>query len=143
MALQTDGHSTTISFASDPTVLFEEKEATPPGVEGGGENDTTTMANTAWRTRQPKQLKTLSPASLVVAYDPATLTEILALINVNNLITVTFPDTATWEFWGWMDTFTPSANVEGEQPTADITIIPSNQSTSSGTPETAPTYTAP
>lgn len=136
MSLQTDGHSTTITFAGVTSVLFVEKEVTPPGIEGGGENDTTTMANTAWRTRQPKKLKTLAPASLTVAYDPDAYTEILALINVNVPIVITFPDDETLTFYGWLDTFTPGSNVEGEQPTADITIIPSNQN-SSGT-ETAP-----
>ena len=42
--------------------------------------------------------------------------------------------------YGWLDSFIPNAAVEGEQPTAQCTIIPSNQN-ASGT-ETAPVYTA-
>ena len=49
-----DGHSTTISFADFPTVKFWEKEVTPPGVDGGGPNDTTTMRNVILRTMAPK-----------------------------------------------------------------------------------------
>lgn len=41
-----DGHSTRVSFADYPSVAFYEKTVTPPGVDGGGENDTTTMLNT-------------------------------------------------------------------------------------------------
>lgn len=141
MTVMTDGFSTTIGFPSHPSVKFDEKEVTPPGVSGGGEIDTTTMNNTAWRTKMPKQLKTLTEASLVVAYDPAVYDEIVAMVNDNQLITITFPDTSTLAFYGWLDEFTPGANVEGEQPTAECTIICSNQT--DALVETAPVYTAP
>ena len=134
-----DGYQTLISFASDPTVLFYEKTVTPPGVDGGGEIDTTTMQNSTWRTRNPKALITLSEAATTVAYDPATYPEIIALVNVNNLITVTFPDGDTLAFWGWLDKFIPGEHVEGEQPESEITIIPSNQNASGA--ETAPVHT--
>ena len=136
-----DGYQTLISFAADPTVLFYEKTVTPPGIDGGGEVDTTTMLNSTWRTRNPKALITLSEASMTVAYDPATYPEIIALVNVNNLITATFPDASTLAFWGWLNTFTPGEHVEGEQPTAEIEIIPSNQNATGV--ETAPAYGAP
>lgn len=135
-----DGYQTLVSFAQDPTVLFYEKTVTPPGVSGGGETDTSLMQNTTWRTRNPKALITMTPASMTVAYDPATYPEIIALVNVNNLITVTFPDGDTLAFWGWLDEFVPGEHQEGEQPTAEITIIPSNQNSSGA--ETAPVHTA-
>jgi len=139
MAALQDGHQTLTSFAADPTVLFYEKTVTPPGVDGGGEVDVSTMSNSIWRTRNPKALVSLSNASMTVAYDPACYPEIIALVNVNNLITVTFPDGDTLAFWGWLNTFTPSEHTEGEQPTAEIEIIPSNQN-GSGV-ETAPVHT--
>lgn len=133
-----DGYQTLISFAADTTVLFYEKTTTPPGIDGGGEIDTTTMQNSTWRTRAPKSLITLSNAATTVAYDPATYPEIIALVNVNNLITVTFPDGDTLAFWGWLNTFTPGEHVEGEQPEAEIEVIASNVN-SSGV-ETAPVH---
>lgn len=135
-----DGHSTRLSFAADTTVKFYEKTVTPPGIDGGGAIDTTTMLNTTYRTKSPKALKDVSDAALTVAYDPACIPEILALVNVNNLITVTFPDGDTVAFWGWLDKFTPGELVEGEQPTADIEIIASNVNDSGV--ETGPAYTA-
>lgn len=143
MARIDDGFSTTIAFADLATVKFYEKTVTPPSVSGGGENDTTTMLNTAWRTRSPKKLKTLGESQLTVAYDPAVYNDVVGANGVNNnqLITVTFPDGSTLAFWGWIDEFTPNEIVEGEQPTAEVTIICSNQN-ASGT-ETAPVYTAP
>lgn len=134
-----DGHSTTITFANAATIRLYEKEITPPGVSGGGENDTTNMLNTTWRTRAPKKLKSLAPASGTFAYDPQAYDDIVTNINMNQLVTVTFPDNSTLSFYGWIDEFTPNAIVEGEQPTAEVTIIPSNQDSSGA--EAAPSYT--
>lgn len=133
-----DGHQTLITFAANGSVKFEEKTVTPPGMDGGGEVDTTTMLNSTWRTRAPKALKTLSNASATVAYDPAVYPQIIALLNVNNLITITFPDGDTLAFWGWLNSFKPGELKEGEQPTAEIEIIPSNQNASGA--ETAPVH---
>lgn len=135
-----DGFATLISFDEDSSVSMYEKEVTPPGVSGGGENDTTTMRNTTWRTKKPKELITLVESSLTVSYDPAVYDEIIAMVNVNQEITITFPDSSTLVFWGWIDEFTPNSIVEGEQPTAELTIIPSNQNGSNV--ETAPVYSA-
>ncbi len=143
MAIQEDGFSTTIAFSAGGSgidVFMAEKTVTPPGISGGGANDVTTMRNTAWRTNAPKQLKTLTNSSLTVAYDPAIYDEILAILIVNQLITITFPDGATVAFWGWLDEFTPGDSEEGAQPTADIVIVPSNRN-DSGT-EVAPSYTS-
>lgn len=130
MARIDDGFSTTIAFALDSAVQFFEKEVQPPGIAAGGAIDVTTMLNTTFRTMAPKKLVTLTEASLVVAYDPLVYNEILAMIGQIQQITVTFPDGVTIIFFGWIDEFTPAALVEGEQPTADVTIIPSNQDVS-------------
>lgn len=134
-----DGFATLITLANVPSIAFYEKEVTPPGVQGGGENDTTTMRNTAWRTKAPKKLKTLSECSAVVSYDPAVYDDVVAQCQVNQLITITFPDGATLDFWGWLDEFTPNSHKDGEQPTANAKFIPSNQNDSGV--ETAPVFT--
>lgn len=130
MSILTEGHPTIITFANYPSVAFEEKEVTPPGVDGGGANDTTTMRNTAWRTQAPKVLKTLSECSFTAAYDPAVYDTIVSMVNENQLITVTFSDGQTVSFWGWLDTFVPARCTEGAQPEAEVTIQPSNQNAS-------------
>jgi hypothetical protein len=135
-----DGFSTLITLTSGPTggVKFWEKEVTPPGVEGGGANQTTTMRNLVWRTQAPKKLKTMAEGSAKVSYDPAVYDDIVAMINVNQQIEITFPDDSTLNYWGWLDSFVPDAIVEGQQPTATIKIIPSNQNDAGE--ETAPVY---
>jgi len=140
-----DGHSTRISFALNPgltlAILFE-KEVAPPGMDGGGANDITTMHNTTWRTFAPKKLITLSEVTLTVAYDPIAFdtANIPALINKNGAIELRFPNAFKLTFYGWLDSFKPNKNVEGGQPTAEITVIPSNLDAAGA--EIAPVYAA-
>lgn len=140
MARMDDGFSTTITLANG-TTLFE-KSVTPPGLDGGGAIDTTTMRNTLYRTNSPKSLITLSESSVTVAYDPAAYSTLITALNTNQLITITFPDTSTIAFWGFLNSFTPGENTEGEQPTAELTIIPSNHDNASPPAEVAPVITA-
>ena len=135
-----DGHQTLVTFPENSSILLWEKELTPPGVEGGGENDTTVMDNSTYRTKSPKSLITMSDMSLIAAYDPAVYDDIIAIVNVNQLIVITWPDDSTLQFWGWIDEFKPGSVEEGSQPTADVTIKCSNQNDSGV--ETAPVHAA-
>ena len=86
MSYMNDGYQTLIGFADAGAILLKEKEVTPPGLAGGGANDTTTMLNSVYRTRAPKSLKTLTDASFTASYDPAVYDTILAQINNNQLM---------------------------------------------------------
>lgn len=164
-----DGHSTRIVFTkiktsnSDPTEMpfngggvpksdtpqtgapdglyFWVREVTPPGMNGGGPNDTSNMHNTLMRTMAPKKLITATPMSAVVAYDPFVLTVVKRLINLNQPIYVVYADGSYHRIWGWLNSFTPSVSKEGAPPEATIEIEPSNQDTE-GT-EMFPEYHAP
>lgn len=135
-----DGYQTLISFASNPAVKFYEKTVTPPGMDGGGPTVTTTMRNETLRTMAPKFLVTMTESSVVAAYDPEFYNDVLQMINVNQLVTITFPDGSSLDFWGWLDKFVPNEHQEGEQPTAQVTIHPSNQNDSGV--ETLPVFNA-
>jgi len=129
MAIMTEGFPTTMTFAdaaSGVALYFEEQAVTPPGVDGGGPNDVTNMRNTAWRTKYPKTLKSLSGSQMTCHYDPAFIDGILSMINTNQSILLTFPDEQTWTFFGWIDKFMPNEIVEGSAPTATVTIEVSN-----------------
>ena len=132
-----DGFSTKIAFQADADVSFWEKTVTPPGIDGEDAIDISTMFNTAWRTFSPRSLKTGTDASGTVAWDPAVYTQIIALVNVNTLITVIFPDTSSLDFYGFLQSFVPGEMSEGEQPEADITIKVTNYNFASGV-EVAP-----
>ena len=136
-----DGFSSKIAFASDPDVSFWEITVTPPGIDGGDAIDQTTMFNTAWRTKAARQLKELTDAALTCAYDPEVIDQIIALVNVENLITVHFPDTSTLDFYGYLRSFTPGDLVEGERPEADVVIVCTNVNPVTGA-ETAPDFTS-
>ena len=130
MTIQRDGYQTKINFTSsslssaEESLQLEIKELSPPGVSGGGPIDITTMSNSTWRTAYPKSLKTLLPLSMVIAYDTELYDGMIAMCNDNQLIQITFPDESELEFWGYVDEFVPNAQVEGEQPTASVTIQP-------------------
>lgn len=139
MSYLDDGYQTLISFTSNPAVKLKEKSVTPPGIDGGDLIDTTTMRNTTWRTADGRALKTLTESSFVAAYDPVVYNELNAMINVNQEIEITFPDGSKLKFWGIMRVFQPNELTEGEQPTANVTISPTNKNAAGV--ETGPTYT--
>lgn len=128
MAFLKDGFKTLISLngtgaGAVPTTLIE-IEITPPGIEGGGKIDFTHMRRTRWRGFAPKQLATMSDMKATVTYDPQAYTAALAAIQINQTITVTFPDGHGITFWGFLDEFKPGALKDGDRPTAEITICP-------------------
>jgi len=134
-----DGWSSKITFSttqSTTEVYLYETGVTPPGLVGGGAGDFSTMRNVKYRTKQPKTLIDMSPASFVGAYSVDVYSELVDVVNVNQEITVTFGDGSTLTLWGWLDEFTPNEMVEGEMPTANMTVIPSNWN---GSAESAPT----
>lgn len=137
-----DGFPTLVEFSENNAfgTLLWEKNVTPPGMQGGGANETTTMRNTRWRTMAPKKLMTLSEMSVEMAYDPEVYDTFVAMMQVNQEITLHWPDGSTVTFWGFVDEFTPNEVSEGEQPTADVTIIPTNQDDDGE--EVAPEYAA-
>jgi len=137
-----DGYQALIAFASDSNVTFWEKGVQPPGIDGGEPIEASTMHNTNWRTFGTPGLKTLTPSTSRVAYDPAVIPEIVALINVEGAITVHFPNGGTLDFYGRLQSFEPDELVEGQQPEATITIAPTNWDPSNNVEE-APVYTAP
>lgn len=130
MAKLDDGFAAIISFSSNGAVKLYEKEVTPPGLDAGGPNDTTTMRNTRFRTMSPKRLVTATEMNAKCAYDPDVVNQLYAMLGVNQQITVTWPDATTLTIWGWLDKFKPGALKEGEQPTAEVTVHPSNHDNS-------------
>ena len=96
-----DGTGAAISFGG---ANLQEVSISPPSVTGGGALEVTTHRNGTWRTKAPKTLKDLGEVSFSAVYDPAEFnTTGLGKVNVNQAITVTFPDTATLVFYGFIE----------------------------------------
>jgi hypothetical protein len=136
-----DGHQTLILITANPFVRFKEREVQPLGLDGGGEIDTTTMRNNRWRTKYSKSLITGDDTVLQVNYDPSIYSQILAILNVNTVIDLFFPDGSALAFWGWVDKFTPASLKEGEFPLAELRLHCSNRNNIGN--EVEATYYAP
>ena len=129
----TDGFPTKITFAAFATLSFWEKSVTPPGFDGGAQVDNTTMHNTSLRTFAPRNLVTMTPARSTGAYDPIILPQIMGLINTEDDVTITFPNSDTWAFFGYLRTFEPQDCEDGSQPEATIEVVPTNTDYADGT----------
>lgn len=122
-----EGFSTKTAFARLPAASFWEKEVQPPGVDTGEPVDTTTMHNVTWRTFNSRVLKTLTPFTIKCAYDPNFYSQIVStLLGINGAVTTKFSDNSTLDYFAFMQKFEPDPIVEGQQPMATITIVPTN-----------------
>jgi hypothetical protein len=137
-----DGYKTVICLGASPTMSLWEKTVKPPGLDGGEAVDTTTMHNTVFRTKAPRQLKDATACTFTAAYDPAMLTALLTRINVEDTITVHFPNGGSLAFFGFLQSFETADIAEGTQPEATCTITPTNQDPVTGA-EQGWVYTAP
>jgi len=139
MTVLRDGFSTMITFAQGAIEMYQ-KDATPPGIDGGGAIDVSTFENSEVETSFPNTLKKTTDGAMTVAYDTAVYTSIDAQVNVNQLITITFIDGSKVEVWGWIYNFQPATCEKGEQPTAECGFHVSNLNDSGV--ETKPVRTA-
>jgi len=135
-----DGYQTTIVLGADAAVKLWEKEVKPPAVDGGDPTDISTMHNVTWHTQAPRKLKKMDPLETVCAYEPSTYVDAMAWINIQETITIFFPDGSTLAFFGYLQKFDPQSLKEGEMPLANVTIIPTN--TDSTGAEQNPVFTA-
>jgi hypothetical protein len=103
-----NGFRIKITFASNATVNFWERAVKPPGFDGGDPTDTTTQFNTTVRTKGSRKLITITDITGTVLYDPAVIPQILALINVEQAVTVLWPDGATLALYGYLKNFEPA-----------------------------------
>jgi len=136
-----NGYQSLITIAADADIDLWEKSVQPPSMDGGDPIDVTTQHNTTYRTKAASALIDVGETTHTVGYDPAVYDQIIAILNTETTITITFPDGSTLAYYGFLRTFEPSDLSEGEFPEASITITPTNRD-SSGTEE-APVYTAP
>lgn len=139
--IMTDGFATIISIAGISDNLFEEAEVTPPSIEAGGKINMTNMRSIGgWRTAATKKMKSLGDLALKVFWKTSCIAQILTLVGVPKLYTLTYPDGATLVLWAALDSFKPSSHKEGEAPMADITIIATLRNPATGL-TVAPVYT--
>lgn len=121
-----DGYTTKIAFALDPDISLWEKDVQPGSPDGGPPIDQTTMWNTLYRTKAPQSLVDTTDGKSKCAYDPAALTQIMAIINREGGITVRYADGSTEDVWGYVQKFERDPLVIGQQPEATVTWVTTN-----------------
>ena len=122
-----NGFSSKIAFNRDADFSFWERNVGTPGVDGGDPIDITTMHNTTWRTMVARDLMTLTPFTVTGAIDAGIYTDCINnLINQEGSITRHLPDGSKLDFFGFLQKIEFGEFVEGEMPTATITVVPTN-----------------
>ena len=132
----TDGSGTTLTWATSSSFVVSKTEIKPYGLDGGGRVETTTLENTIWETASPKKLKKCTALTFEGLFDPALLAA--APVNVNDTITITYPDGSHDVVRGWLDKWEPGTIKVGDKTTCSGTIEISNQN---GGTETGPAFT--
>ena len=122
-----DGYQTLISFASNPSIQFWEKTTSIPGMDGGEPTDGTTMHNLVVRTKGARHLVTYMPIKVKAEYSPAVYSQIKALINTPDSVTVKIPTGNTVCFWGFLQKAEFGDYEDGKPPEVDLTIVPTNE----------------
>lgn len=121
-----EGYQALITIGTIAGIDLWEKDVGIPGIDAGDPIDTTTQHNSVFHTKSPKVLKDLTPFTVVCAYDPCVYTDLLAITGLVTNITITFPDSTTLAFWGYIQTSEFAPMVIGEQPEVTVTIVPTN-----------------
>jgi hypothetical protein len=127
-----NGWQSTLAMSLNPSIAFYEQTIMPPGIDGGDAIPQTTMRNNVWRTFAPRGLRTVMPITIKAAYDPGILENfggtagVQQLININQAVTIHWPDGSAVSFYAWVQKCEFEALEEGKQPLATITLTPSN-----------------
>lgn len=122
-----DGFRTLINFAFMNNVQFAEVSVKPGGLDGRGPIDITSMRNSKYVTKWPKQLRDFTPVTSDCQWNPALLAQLNQFVLlINQRIDVTMPTGDILSFYGWCDKADPQPQKEGEVPIIQFTLIPSN-----------------
>lgn len=118
-----NGYQSLITFEADDDIDLWEMAVTGVGLDGGEKIDQTTMHTQTYRRYAPRALMEVTDGQMTVAYDPAVLVQLEALINVKTVITEHQPDGSSICYWGHMQSFVRNANEEGTKPTATVVFV--------------------
>lgn len=121
-----NGYRALIGFERDPDASVWEKSVGTPPYQGPDLIDITTQWNDTWRTKYPGALLDTGELTVTCAYDPVFKTNVLQMININQAITITYPDGSTESFWGVLRSFESGDLVENQFPEGTLTIAPTN-----------------
>lgn len=125
MAIFADGAKVSITFAQG-SLSVGVVGLQPTALDTGEPIEITTLNNSNIKTYLAPTFKDLRELKLTCQYGSATLTALLAQLGVNQLVTVTWSDTKTWTFYGYIRSATPNEMTAGKLPTMEIVVQPTN-----------------
>lgn len=121
-----NGYQALLSFADDTDAAYYEIAVGAPGMDSGDAIDTTTQLNSTYRTFAPRTLVTLTEFQVTAGYDPIVYSQLLNRLGIEDTITITFPDTSTLAFYGFLRSVEFDQMVDGTLPQLTLTITPTN-----------------
>lgn len=111
-----DGFPTKIAMTNAPSIQFWEFSTKPPGIDGGELIPTTNHHNVSYRTFDVKALKTLTNVTGKAFCDPDVVVTLLAQVNINQSMTVSWPTGDKITFWGALIKAEFNEHEEGKPP---------------------------
>lgn len=130
-----NGHKTLVTFSLDPDIEFWEATVTPPAMDGGEPVPQTTMHNDVAHTKAPRTLVDYGDTVINAAWDPIMYTRARQYVNVEQTITVRFPDTSTLAYYGYLRSVTPTELAEGSPPRVNLVVVSTNADPTTGAEE--------
>lgn len=118
-----EGKTCKISFSLDPDISFYEIDVQPSPIDNGTPIQQSTQWNSFWHTKAPNSLSESGEGKSKVAYDPAVITQIIAIIGREGSITIHMPDTSTEDYFGYLSKFERDPMAIGTRPEATVTFV--------------------
>ena len=136
-----EGFSSLVTFGLDADIDFKEIEVTPGGYDTPDAIPATTMFNTSRETQDAPALWRRDNGSMLVAYAPSVIDQILAIIGMPTTITQTWPDGSSEADYGYLKSFKPGTLTVGGRATATVEFVYTGKDADGN--EEDPFYTAP
>jgi len=110
------------------------------GLNGGDPLDASHLGNVAYLTKKPQSLLEVMELTGTAHYAPENLAVIVAELNKNQSLVLTFPGVGTVTFWGYLQTYEPDEGEIGSTWNASFTVQVTNLNATDV--ETGPVFAA-
>jgi len=118
-----DGVGTSLTIGS---LTLEQVTLKGLGINGGDPLDASHLGNTAYLTKKPQTLKEVTDITGTAHYAPEDLADVIAEINDNQSMTLTFTGIGTITFYGFLQVFEPDEGEIGSTWNASFTVVVTN-----------------
>lgn len=130
-----NGFRALLTLEQQPDIAFWEKEVTFAGIDGGEPINISDQHNETWETFGMRALKQMTPVTIQAGYDPAFWDDILAMVNVEQTVTETNPNSDQLAYYGALRSAVKGPQSNGVQPMCTIVIQPTNTDPITGAEE--------